>query len=343
MTGDSKSKALVAAESRPPTERSDALPTTAEPFGRAIVVPKLVADAGDKAARRYANFFASISNDNTRAAYQRACLSFFAWCETKGIIDLVEVEPIHVGAYLKANGATHEKPTVKQHLAAVRMLFDWLVVGQVIAINPAHAVRGPKHVVKTGKTTVLTGEQARELLDSIDVTTLVGLRDRALIAVMTFAFARIGAVVAMRVEDYFPKGKRWWVRLHEKGGKRHEMPAHHNLETYLDAYLDAARLRDEAKAPLFRSAAGRTGALTETPINRIDAWRMVQRRAAHLGLRVRVGCHTFRATGITAYLEAGGTLENAQAMAAHESPRTTKLYDRTGDEITLDEVERIAI
>ena len=223
------------------------------------------------------------------------------------------------------------------------MLFDWLVVGQVLATNPAHAVRGPKHVVKRGKTPVLTAEQARELLDSIDVSTLVGLRDRALIAVMTYAFARVGAVVSMRVEDYYPQGKRWWVRLHEKGGKRHEMPAHHNLEAYLDAYIDAAGIREEKKTPLFRSAAGRTGALTATAMNRVDAWRMVQRRAAELGMKGRIGCHTFRATGITAYLEAGGTLENAQAMAAHESPRTTKLYDRTGDEITLDEVERITI
>ena len=110
---------------------------------------------------------------------------------------------------------------MKQHLAAIRMLFDWLVTGQVVATNPAHSVRGPKHVVKTGKTTVLDAEQARKLLDSIDISTVVGLRDRALISVMTFAFARIGAVVAMRVEDYYPKGKRWWVRLHEKGGKRH--------------------------------------------------------------------------------------------------------------------------
>ena len=142
---------------------------------------------------------------------------------------------------------------------------------------------------------------------------------------------------------YFPKGKRWWVRLHEKGGKIHEMPAHHNLEAYLDAYIEAAGIRDDGKAPLFRSAARRTGALTEKPMHRVDAWRMIQRRAADLGARVRIGCHTFRATGITAYLEAGGTLENAQAMAAHESPRTTKLYDRTSDEITLDEIERIAI
>src|SRR5271155_4941364 len=223
------------------------------------------------------------------------------------------------------------------------MLFDWLVVGQILAVNPAHAVRGPKHVVRRGKTPVLAEEEARRLLDSIDTSTLVGLRDRALISVMTFAFARIGAVVAMRVEDYYPTGKRWWVRLHEKGGKRHEMPAHHNLEAYLDAYIKAAGIGDQGKSPLFRSAVGRTDTLTDKAMNRVDAWRMVQRRAADLGLRIKVGCHTFRATGITAYLEAGGTLENAQVMAAHESPRTTKLYDRTGDEITLDEVERISI
>jgi integrase/recombinase XerD len=205
-------------------------------------------------------------------------------------------------------------------------------------------VRGPKHVVRRGKTSVLTANEARALLDSIYTSTLVGLRDRALISVMTFAFARIGAVVAMRVEDYYPQGKRWWVRLHEKGGKRHEMPAHHNLEAYLDAYIDAAGIRDAGKSPLFRTATPyRSGKLTEKPMNRIDAYRMVQRRAAALGLGTRIGCHTFRATGITAYLDNGGTLENAQLMAAHESPRTTKLYDRTGDEITLDEVERIAI
>ncbi len=121
------------------------------------------------------------------------------------------------------------------------------------------------------------------------------------------------------------------------------MPAHHTLEAYLDTHIEAAGIRDGGKVPLFRIAAGRAGTLTDKPMNRIDAWRMIQRRTANLGLRVKIGCHTFRATGITAYLEAGGTLENAQAMAAHESPRTTKPYDRTGVEITLDEVERIAI
>ena len=243
--------------------------------------------------------------------------------------ELADIEPLHVAAYIEKLQETMAKPTVKQHLAAIRMLFDWLVTGQVVATNPAHSVHGPKHVVKRGKTTVLTAEQARELLDSIPLTRkiklsdgttqempcLVGLRDRALISVMTFAFARIGAVVAMRVEDYYPEGKRWWVRLHEKGGKRHEMPAHHNLESYLDAYIKAAGIGDAGKTPLFRSAGRRTDVLTDEAMHRMDAYRMIQRCAATLGMKLRIGCHTFRATGITAYLEGGGTLENAQLMA----------------------------
>jgi site-specific recombinase XerD len=310
----------------------------------AVVVPGIIADAGEHATRRFLEFFAAtIRNRNTRMAYMTAVGRFFGWCEQHRIGQLADIEPLHVAAYIEALGLDFEKPTVKQHLAAIRMLFDWLVTGQVIATNPAHAVRGPKHVVKTGKTTVLDADQARALLDSIDIATFVGLRDRALIAVMTYSFARVSAAVAMDVEDYHPRGKRWWVRLHEKGGKRHEMPTHHNLEAYLDAYIDAAGIRDDKKSPLFRSAHGRTGVLTGNRMHRVDAWRMVQRRAAGAGLIVHVGNHSFRATGITAYLNAGGTLENAQAMAAHESPRTTKLYDRTSDEITLDEVERISI
>src|SRR5215208_895410 len=318
---------------------------TAATVASTIIVPTAIAGAGEHAARRFLEFFAAtIRNKNTRMAYYRAACSFFAWLEQRGVTELVDIEPLHVAAYVEALQETVAKPTVKQHLAAVRMLFDWLVVGHVLMTNPAHSVRGPKYVVRRGKTPVLTEEQARRLIESIDASTIVGLRDRALIGVMTYAFARIGAVVAMRVDDYYPNGKRWWVRLHEKGGKRHEMPAHHNLEAYLDAYIDAVGIRDADKSPLFRTATPyRSGKLTEKAMHRVDAYLMIRRRAAALGLGTRIGCHTFRATGITAYLENGGTLENAQLMAAHESPRTTKLYDRTGDEITLDEVERIAI
>jgi integrase len=209
-------------------------------------------------------------------------------------------------------------------------------------MNPASSVRGPRHVVKRGKTPVLTADQARQLLDSINVATIVGLRDRALIGLMCYTFARVSAMVHMRVEDYYQSGKRWWVRLHEKGGKRHEVPAHHNAEAYLDAYLDAGGISDEKTGPLFRSV-NKQRELTLLPMTRIDVFRMIKRRAAGASLPSSTCCHTFRATGITAYLENGGTIENAQAIAAHESPRTTKLYDRTSDELTLDEVERIVI
>jgi site-specific recombinase XerD len=307
-------------------------------------VPAAIAGAGDTAVRRFLEFFAAtIRNKNTRMAYFRAVTDFFAWLDAAGIATLVDIEPLHVATYIEALQDRMAKPTVKQHLAAIRMLFDWLVTGGILASNPATSVRGPKHVIKRGKTPVLTTDQARLLIESIDTSTLVGLRDRALIGVMTYAFARIGAVVSMRVEDYFANGKRWWVRLHEKGGKRHEMPAHHKLEAFLDEYIRTAGIIGDEKSPLFRSAVRRTGTLAATAMHRVDAWRMIQRRSAELGMKVKIGCHTFRATGITAYLEAGGTLENAQLMAAHESPSTTKLYDRTGDEITLDEVERIAI
>src|SRR5262249_2813058 len=147
----------------------------------------------------------------------------------------------------------------------------------------------------------------------------------------------------MDVGDYFPQGKRWWFRLHEKGGKHHDMPAHHKAEEYVDAYIEAAKLKGKKDEPLFRSAAAKGRGLTSMRMSRFAAFRMVQRRAKQAGLLTAVCCHSFRATGITNYLENGGTLERAQQMAAHESPKTTKLYDRTSDAITLDEVERIAI
>jgi site-specific recombinase XerD len=190
---------------------------TAATVASTIIVPTAIAGAGEHAARRFLEFFAAtIRNKNTRMAYYRAACSFFAWLEQRSIAELVDIEPLHVAAYVEALQETAAKPTVKQHLAAIRHLFDWLVVGQVLAVNPAHAVRGPKYVVRRGKTPVLSEEQARRLIESIDTSTLVGLRDRALIGVMTYAFARIGAVVAMRVDDYYPNGKRWWVRLHEE-------------------------------------------------------------------------------------------------------------------------------
>ncbi len=307
-------------------------------------VPAIIVAAGDQARRRFLEFFtATIRNPNTRAAYARASRDFFTWCETHGIRDLETIEPLMVATYIEQLTATRAAPTVKQHLAAIRMLFDWLVTGQLIPHNPASAVRGPKYIVRRGKTPVLSVEETRQLIASIDTTTVVGLRDRALIGVMVYSFGRVGAVAGMKVKDYYSQGRRAWLRLHEKGGKRHEVPAHHKAEEYLDAYITAAGIGDEKNGPLFRTTRGKTRALTRDAMTRIDVFRMIQRRAADASLSTAVCCHSFRATGITAYLENGGTLEHAQQIAAHESPRTTKLYDRTNDQITLDEIERIAI
>lgn len=306
-------------------------------------LPPIICQAGARAERRFLEFFtATIRNANTRAAYAQALAQFFSWLEPRGVLELRQIDAIIVASYVEDLGTRRSKPTVKQHLAAIRMLFDWLVTGQVVDLNPAASVRGPSHVVQRGKTPVLSADEARQLLDSIDTSSVTGLRDRALIAVMVFSFARVSAVCGMKVEDYYPERKRWWLRLNEKGGKRHEVPAHHKAEEYLDEYLEVAGIRNEKGSPLFRTV-DKARRLTAAAVDRSDAFRMTKRRAKKAGLSPTVCCHTFRATGITAYLENGGTIENAQAIAAHASPRTTKLYDRTSDDITLEEVERIRI
>ncbi len=307
-------------------------------------LPAVVAASDEKARTRFLEFFAAqIRNRHTRRAYAQATREFLAWCESAGVASIADVKPLHVAAYIEQLGRERSAPTVKQRLAAIRHLFDWLVTGQVVPANPASSVRGPSHSVKRGKTPVLDPSEARALLDSIDVTTPAGLRDRALIGLMVYSFARIGAALAMRVEDAYVQNRRLWVRLHEKGGKRHEMPCHHNLEAYLHDYIDRCGLASEPKGPLFRTIGRGTDALTTTPLPQANAYAMICRRAAAAGIETKIGNHTFRATGITAYLKNGGTLEKAAVMANHASTRTTQLYDRRRDEVTLDEVERVAI
>src|SRR5580704_3527762 len=196
---------------------------------------------------------------------------FFPWCENRGLTPAA-IRPHDVATYV----ATYlqievSAPSVKQQLAAIRMLFDWLVIGQVVPTNPAAAVRGPKHVVKTGKTPVLDGAEWRRLIDSIPTGTVRDLRDRALIATLTYSFARIGAAVKMKVEDLRPKGAGWQVQLQEKGGKQHAMPCHHALAEELRAYIDAAGIAEDRKGYLFRTSPGHNAALLlENPMAQAD-------------------------------------------------------------------------
>jgi site-specific recombinase XerD len=314
-------------------------------------LPVLVTAAGDQAEIRFLEFFAGqIRNPHTRRAYSRAVKEFLTWCADTGVSSIAAIPPLHVATWIEAQTLSDlAAPTVKQQLAAIRHLFDWLVTGQIMPVNPAGSVRGPSHIVKSGKTPVLDPIEARQLLDSIDVTTVIGLRDRALIGLMVYSFARIGAAIGMKVEDVFAQRRRLWVRLYEKGGKRHEMPCHHNLEEYLTAYIDGASLRDDPKGPLFRTIGRGTGRrpcagrLTRTPLPQANAWAMIERRRTAAGIDTKIGNHSFRATGITAYLKNGGTLEKAAAMANHASTRTTQLYDRRNDDVSLDEIERVVI
>jgi integrase/recombinase XerD len=320
---------------------TDIMPSTAAVLSLPGGLTTLITAAGERTSWRFVEFFAAtIRNPHTREAHARAVGHLLAWCESKGLRDLRALTPVVVAAYIEQLPAS--KPTVKQHLSAIRQCFDCLVTGGALKTNPAASVRGPTYVIKKGKTPVLDTAQTRALLEAIETRTIVGLRDRALIGVLVYSFARVSAVIGMRVEDYYPNGKRWWFRLHEKGGKFHEVPAHHKAEEFMDAYVKAAGLAADPKGPLFRTV-DRERHLTKRPMHRNDAIRMIKRQGRGVNLPPGICCHTFRATGITAYLENGGTIEHAQAIAAHESPRTTKLYDRTGDAITLDEIERILI
>jgi len=312
--------------------------------------PAIIAGSGRKARDRIEHFLrAAIDNDNTRRAYGRALGSFFGFLEDGGRERVQDIGPLDVRDYLEAAKANRlSTATLKQHMAAVRMLFDHLVTGGVLEHNPALSVKASRQKLGKGKTPVLTAEEAGELLRSIETVSVVGLRDRALIGVMVFTFARVSAACGMNVADIFHQQRRLWVRLHEKGGKFHEMPCHHTLEGYLSEYIEHARLGEAARVPLFQAIKHRPygrgqAELTGERFHRISAWKMVQRRARAAGIATEVCNHTFRGTGITAYLENGGTLEKARQMAAHASTRTTQLYDRREDRVTLDEVVKINI
>lgn len=306
-----------------------------------FLLPEIISHAGDQTSQRFIEFFlVNIRNKNTRGAYAQAIRQFLSWCEVRGY-KFSEVSSLVIAAYAESHRGA--PPTVNQHLAAIRSLFTWLAVGGVIPKSPASEVRGIKHRVKQGKTPALSDDEMIELLGSIDVSHVVGQRDRALIATMFFTFARVSAVLGMKVSDYFQKGRRSWIRLYEKGGKVHEVTAHHTLEDYLDSYLEAASLLEQKDAPLFQTTRGRSRRLTGTPLHRREAWAMVKRRVAKCGVNPQACNHTFRASGITNYLRNGGSRDNAQKIAAHEDGRTTALYDRRGDEISLDEIERIRL
>lgn len=307
--------------------------------------PAIVTETGKAAAFAYAEFFgAEIESPHTYRAYRRAVDRCLAWCAARGVA-LQEINPALLGEYLRRLSGS--KPTKKLHLSALRRFFDQLVLRHVIVLNPAASVRAPKHSVVEGKTPALSVEQARRLLASIETSNVVGLRDRAIIATLiyTYTAARVGAVAKLRLSDYYADGHQWWFRFDEKGGKARTIPARHDVEIYIEAYVRAAGIEKDAEdTPLFRSTIRKTKVLTTRALTTNDIYRMVKRRLQDAGLPSRhLSCHSFRATAITDLLTQGVPLEDVQYLAGHSDPRKTRLYDRRQKQVTRNIVERISV
>ncbi len=321
-----------------------------------------------------------VRNVHTRRAYKMGAVDFFTYLSAiPHITSLQAIVPAHIGAWLdhmETRGLA--APTIKLRLAGLRRMFDKLVFDRVLVVSPAAVVKGPGYSVEKGKTPVLTGEQTLQLLDAIDVTELIGLRDRAMISAMAYSFARISAITHLQVRHVFRQQRRTWLRLAEKGGKSHDVPCHPRLEDDLLAWLAAAGHADDPDAWVFQTftwepkprasneAADDAGKgaecattgdpaecepkasdrqrhriLSGKPMSQSMTWDMLQRRAAAAGIDTAVCNHTFRATGITAYLSHGGTIERAARIAGHRSTRTTQLYDRRSDDVLIDEINKV--
>jgi site-specific recombinase XerD len=271
---------------KPMSERTLVL-QKAEPFQ----VPAIIADVGPEATKRFFEFFTvPIRNKNTRIAYYQAIGQFVDWCQRAGFSNLEDIEPIHVAAYIEQHLGS--AATIKQHMAAIRMMFSWLTEKGILAINPAREVKTPKFSRTEGKTPAFSTEEVQKVLQSIDTSHVVGHRDKALLATLAYN-------------------------------------------------LKVSKLREKPDTPLFPTTLGKSRELGSRPMTRFDGANLLKRRLRDAGIVGDYSPHSFRATGITNYLENGGTLEVAQRIAGHADSRTTKLYDRRGQKVLLEDMERI--
>lgn len=309
--------------------------------------PAIITQASANAHFAYAEFFGDqIGNDYTRKAYRHAVHRFLLWCENQGF-ELARIPPGSVGHYIRTlqttEGKPASKPTCKLHLAAIRKFFDVMVQRHAIVLNPAASVRGPRVSNVTGKTPATDPASAGMLLRSIDVGNIVGLRDRAILAIMMYTACRVGAVAKLRRRDFYTDGRQWYLRFDEKGGHQRDIPCRHDLQGYIQEYIDALGDSLDADEPLFRSALGRTRQLTAWACQTKDIHRMVKRRLKAAGLPTILTCHSFRATTATDLLEQGVPIEDVQQLLGHADLRTTRLYDRRDRKVTRNIVERISI
>jgi integrase/recombinase XerD len=307
-----------------------------------LAAPTMIVAAGNAATFAWEEFFiGKIRNSYTRRTYLYAVRRFLAWVEARGI-ELPRITPGLVGQYFDELKVS--TPTKKLYLSGIRAFFDVLVLRHVIVLNPALSVRTERYSVMEGRTPEITVEQAKALLASITLASVVDYRDRALIAVLIYTAARAGAAARLRLQDLVDEGTQFSLRFAEKGGKMRSIPVRHDLEKYLSDYLVAGGLGGELKdSPLFRTAVGRKLGLSAQAMNGVDVCRMVKRRLRAAGLPTLASPHSFRACVATDLLLQGVALEDVQYLLGHSDSRVTKLYDRRQKKVTRNIVERISV
>jgi integrase/recombinase XerD len=321
---------------------ADMLPVVIDPAGKWDGMPPLVTQAGGNARFAWDELFsAQIRNPHTRRAYSHAVRQFLAWCEVH-TLELRQITPGWVGTYYDQLDAS--TPTKNQHLSALRCFFGRLVLRHAVALNPAASVRGDRYRLAEGKTPEITVEQERLLFASIHVEDIAGLRDRAIIAVLIYTAARVGAVAGLSIGSFAHDGSQSVLRFLEKGGKARDIPVRNDLERFLSAYVSAADLESVARdEPMFRRLARKAAVLTPQAMTADDMGRMLKRRMGEIGLPTRLSPHSFRVATITDLLSQGVPLEEVQHLVGHADPRTTRLYDRRQRKVMRSVVDKISV
>ena len=308
-------------------------------------LPEMIHRAGANAVFAAKEFFSGkVRNPHTRRAYVRAVRHFLEWAEKHVGRELTQIAPWHVGEYFEKLRSTTSVATRNARLSALRHFFDNLVNRHAIVLNPARSVRGEPLTVMEGRTPEIPIAEVRKLLASIDTSHIIGLRDRAMLAVMVYTTSRRSAVAKLRCSDFYDSGQQWMLHFSEKGGKSREIPVRYDLAQFIAEYVDAAFLIGAPKeTPLFQSALKKQRILSGKAISGDDIYRMMKRRLKEFGMPLLYSPHSFRVTTITDLLDQNVPREDVQHLAGHADPRTTGLYDRRKRKVSRNIVERISV
>jgi integrase/recombinase XerD len=276
-------------------------------------LPEIIHRAGANAVFAAKEFFSgTIRNEHTKRAYLHAVKRFLKWAEKHGGRELMQVAPWHVGQYFTELAKTTSIATRNQHLSALRHFFDGMVTRHAIVLNPALSVLGERYGVMEGKTPEIPIPDARKLLASVDTSHVIGLRDRAILAVLVYTTSRAGAVAKLKRGDFYYSGQQWMLHFEEKGGKSREISVRHDLEGLIAECIAAAGLQEAPKdMPLFQSALKKQRKLSGKAIHVNDICRMMKRRLKDFAMPLLYSPHSFRVTTITDLLEQNVPREDA--------------------------------